>query len=94
MKVDMFNYDIFLEEINDFIETVESMGFGLGYWDEDKKVINFSPTDFYIMGLSMDEQIRFIEKASEEVWGRTQFIHEIRGIGRDEILVEYTDYYM
>lgn len=90
----MFNYDNFLDEINDFIETVESMGFALGYWDEDMDGMTFNPTDFYIMGLALDEQIRFIEKASEEVWGRTQFIHEIRGIGRDEILVKYTDYYM
>jgi len=90
-----FDYDIFLDEINEFIYTVESMGFSLGYWDEDDKKINFTVTDFYMMGLGTDEQIRFLEKAAEDVWGRKQFITEARSLGStNEIVVQYTDWYM
>jgi hypothetical protein len=87
-----FDYNEYMADVDEFISLVESEGYRLGYHDERRSTINFSPDDPWdIRGSFTHEDI--IEEIAYEVFP-DKWITEIKTIGRGEIIVKYTDLYM
>ena len=87
-----FDYEKYQRDIEEFISIVVSEGYEFGYHDQRKMTIGFI-VPFQWESNGVFEDIDIIEDIASEVFD-VGWITDIRPVGRDNIVLKYTDFYM